>query len=127
MRATGLEVELGVRVEPGEVGPAVGVAAYRIVQEALTNVVRHAKADRVRVDAEREGGMLRLTVVDDGVGALARHGEAADGPGASGSSACRSGRGASAGWSVPGRGRTGIPGGGMAAGGRRRAGGKCGA
>ncbi|NUS57812.1 MAG: sensor histidine kinase [Streptomycetaceae bacterium] len=81
VRATGLEVELGLRVEPGEVGPAVGVAAYRIVQEALTNVVRHAKAERVRVDAVREGGMLRLTVVDDGVGALAGRGEAADGPG----------------------------------------------
>ncbi len=49
---------------------AVEVAAYRIVQEALTNVVRHARAKtcRVRFSVDRAGGVLELEVTDDGVG-----------------------------------------------------------
>ncbi|MEV4461585.1 sensor histidine kinase, partial [Microbispora sp. NPDC049633] len=46
---------------------AVEVAAYRIVQEALTNVRKHARARRVRVVLHRNGE-LRVTVADDGVG-----------------------------------------------------------
>jgi signal transduction histidine kinase len=47
----------------------VGLAAYRIAEEALTNVVKHAKASKVtvRLDSSREG-WLRLTVRDDGQG-----------------------------------------------------------
>ena len=47
----------------------VGLAAYRIAEEALTNVVEHAKASKVtvRLDSSREG-WLRLTVRDDGQG-----------------------------------------------------------
>jgi len=44
------------------------IAAYRVVQEALTNIARHARATRVRVAAEREGDHLRILVADDGVG-----------------------------------------------------------
>jgi signal transduction histidine kinase len=49
---------------------AVEVAAYRIAQEALTNVARHARAKtcRVRLSADRAGGTLTLEVTDDGVG-----------------------------------------------------------
>jgi PAS domain S-box-containing protein len=43
-------------------------AAYRIVQEALTNVARHAGVSEVTVRAGRDAGMLRLLVVDHGVG-----------------------------------------------------------
>ncbi|WP_405084478.1 sensor histidine kinase [Microbispora sp. NBC_01389] len=46
---------------------AAEVAAYRIVQEALTNVRKHARARRVRVTLHRNGE-LRVTVADDGVG-----------------------------------------------------------
>ena len=46
---------------------AVEVAAYRIVEEALTNVVRHAHARACRVRLDLEDG-LRLEIVDDGVG-----------------------------------------------------------
>ncbi|GLX07165.1 sensor histidine kinase [Microbispora sp. NBRC 16548] len=47
---------------------AVEVAVYRIVQEALTNVRRHARATRVRVELRREPEALRLLIADDGVG-----------------------------------------------------------
>jgi signal transduction histidine kinase len=43
-------------------------AAYRIVQEALTNIARHAKATAVRVQLHAEPGMLRVVVEDNGVG-----------------------------------------------------------
>ncbi|MDI2131991.1 sensor histidine kinase [Yinghuangia seranimata] len=79
VRSTGVEVDLTVdpRLVGGaaaEPGPQVGVAAYRIVQEALTNVVRHADAERVVVNAERVGAVLRLTVHDDGPGGEVRVG-----------------------------------------------------
>ena len=47
---------------------AVEVAAYRIVTEAVTNVVRHASASGCRVGVAADGRVLRLTVADDGLG-----------------------------------------------------------
>ena len=55
----------------GPVGDAVGIAVFRIVQEALTNVARHAGARSVEVYVGRDdgaGGGLRVEVADDGVG-----------------------------------------------------------
>jgi len=46
----------------------VATAAYRIAQEALTNVVRHSKATHVEVTLEAEAGLLKLSVVDNGCG-----------------------------------------------------------
>lgn len=66
-RVTGATVELSVRT--GDVPPAVGAAAYRIVQEALTNAVRHAGPQpSVRVEVHAGQGALRLSVTDDGTG-----------------------------------------------------------
>lgn len=48
--------------------PAVETALYRVVQEAMTNVVRHARATRVDVLAERRGDRVMVMVEDDGVG-----------------------------------------------------------
>ena len=45
------------------------VALYRVVQEALTNVARHAGAQRVEVSLRAEDGVVRLSVADDGTGA----------------------------------------------------------
>jgi signal transduction histidine kinase len=42
--------------------------AYYIVSEALTNVVKHARASRARVTARRDGELLRCEVADDGRG-----------------------------------------------------------
>ncbi|MGW0662565.1 sensor histidine kinase [Streptodolium elevatio] len=83
VRGAGVDVlvDVALDADADEAAPAVGVAAYRIVQEALTNVVRHAQASRVTVDAVREGGLLRLTVADDGRGVVAGSPEPADGPG----------------------------------------------
>ena len=46
----------------------VATAAYRITQEAITNVARHAFADRVEVVLKARNGTLSLAVVDDGRG-----------------------------------------------------------
>lgn len=48
--------------------PDVEVAVYRIIQEALTNVARHASPSRVRVHLAARDGVLEVTVEDDGVG-----------------------------------------------------------
>jgi signal transduction histidine kinase len=65
------DLTLEVKVEAPEsfrpLPAAVEVAAYRIVQEALTNVVRHAQAQHCTVRLEL-AGELRLEVVDDGLG-----------------------------------------------------------
>ena len=67
LRAAGVPVELDVDDVAG-LPPAVHAAGYRIVQEALTNVLRHAGATRVRVSVAREPREVRLEVLDDGVG-----------------------------------------------------------
>ncbi len=64
-RLAGARVQSEVRAR--EAPPAVGAAAYRIVQEALTNVVRHAGSEpAVRVELYEERGALRVSVTDDG-------------------------------------------------------------
>ena len=66
-RSSGIDIDL----RDGDVGtlpPETGVAAYRIVQEALTNVVKHADAKRATVSLARDGGGLVVRVADDGGG-----------------------------------------------------------
>ncbi|SNS38783.1 Signal transduction histidine kinase [Actinomadura mexicana] len=66
-RSSGIDIDL----REGDVGtlpPQTGVAAYRIVQEALTNVVKHAGAKRATVSLARDGGGLVVRVADDGRG-----------------------------------------------------------
>jgi signal transduction histidine kinase len=65
-RAAGLQTELNVQLDGVEIPSAVGQAAHRTVQEALTNVVRHAKASRACVTIKTGSGMLDIDVVDDG-------------------------------------------------------------
>lgn len=52
---------------------AVEVAAFRIVQEAVTNVVRHARATRCEVRLRGEDGVVQITVADDGTGLRTDH------------------------------------------------------
>lgn len=62
---------IAVRVEAGSIGRLPGpieTVLFRTVQEALSNVVRHAKASHALVRLEREPGEIRCTIRDDGVG-----------------------------------------------------------
>lgn len=68
-RATGLAVDAKVDVPDGALSPAVDAAAHRIVQEAVTNALRHAAAGELTVSARLEAGSLRLEIADDGRGA----------------------------------------------------------
>jgi len=72
VRAGGLDVELRVEDAAEAAGDEVGAAAYLVVQEALTNVLRHSGATSARVGVSLESGSLVVTVVDDGDGV--RHG-----------------------------------------------------
>jgi signal transduction histidine kinase len=62
VRAAGLDVELEVRGEPQDLPRAFDVSAYRILQEALTNVLRHAPGSHasVRVDWSRDAVDIRV-------------------------------------------------------------------
>jgi two-component system, NarL family, sensor histidine kinase UhpB len=66
LRKSGLEVDL--QAETAEVPPAARRALYRIVQEALTNVVRHAGARKVRVRLESSPEQVVMEIADDGRG-----------------------------------------------------------
>ncbi|MEV5592285.1 sensor histidine kinase [Streptomyces sp. NPDC052496] len=59
----GVPVELAMPGEPVVLAPAVDLSAYRIVQEALANVVRHAPGARTRVSVTADGDGGRLTVL----------------------------------------------------------------
>ncbi|MFG1948834.1 sensor histidine kinase [Nonomuraea sp. NPDC048826] len=63
-----VKIDVSVEGELSELPAAVEVAVYRIVQEALTNVRRHARAEQARISLQREPGVLRVTVTDDGAG-----------------------------------------------------------
>jgi signal transduction histidine kinase len=65
---TGLRVDVAVEGEPRPLPSAVHLTAYRIVQESLTNVVRHAGAASASVRLGYEPGSLVVTVRDDGRG-----------------------------------------------------------
>ncbi|MCP2266881.1 sensor histidine kinase [Promicromonospora thailandica] len=64
--AAGVRVDLEAAGLPDELPSTVSVVAYRIVQEALTNVVRHSMAAQATVRIDQDGHRLRIAVVDDG-------------------------------------------------------------
>ena len=68
VRAAGLRVRLAVEGDLGDVPEAVGLSAYRIVQEALTNTLRHARAQEAQVHVRRSADGVAIDVIDDGVG-----------------------------------------------------------
>jgi signal transduction histidine kinase len=71
VRDAGLPVELAVEGRPRELPGAMDLAAYRIVQEALTNTVKHAGQASARVVVRYEPESLLLEISDDGRGAAA--------------------------------------------------------
>lgn len=69
-RAAGLDVALRVEGRARELSETVELCAYRVIQESLTNVVRHAGASAVRVVVDYGEEALTLAVDDDGAGAV---------------------------------------------------------
>jgi signal transduction histidine kinase len=74
MRAVGLPVELAIEGEPNGIPPGVDVSGYRIVQEALTNVLKHAGPAVARVGVRYGRDAVEIEVADDGRGGLAAPG-----------------------------------------------------
>jgi signal transduction histidine kinase len=66
VRASGTPVELHLADIGQQLSPALQLSVYRVVQEALTNVVKHAPRARARVDVAVSGAAVRVEVVDDG-------------------------------------------------------------
>jgi signal transduction histidine kinase len=67
MHGNGLDVSVMSRGPLDRVPPSIGTAAYRIVQESLTNILRHASARKASIEIVAAGsGALSLTIVDDG-------------------------------------------------------------
>ncbi len=80
VRAAGIEVSLNEFGDRADVPAPVATAVYRVVQESLTNTVRHARASRVTVTVRYAPASVVVDVQDDGSGA----GPMADGHGISG-------------------------------------------
>jgi signal transduction histidine kinase len=64
VRRAGLPVDLAVVGTPSPLAPGVDLTAYRIIQEALTNTIRHARATRAAVTLAYEPGYITVTVTD---------------------------------------------------------------
>jgi NarL family two-component system sensor histidine kinase YdfH len=65
---TGLRTTFEVKAEPPNVSPGMAQDILRIVQESLSNAVRHAQASHVLVRLEERDGKLQVVVQDDGIG-----------------------------------------------------------
>jgi signal transduction histidine kinase len=67
-REAGLPVELRIEGDPKQLPSGVDLTAYRLVQEGLTNAIKHARAQRAEVVVRYSDGHVELTVSDDGPG-----------------------------------------------------------
>jgi signal transduction histidine kinase len=71
VRQAGIAVDLRVEGSPARLAPGVDLTAYRIVQEALTNTVRHSGASEAAVTISYEPGYVTVSVTDTGNGPAA--------------------------------------------------------
>ena len=62
----GVDVRVSRQGRPRRLPPAVDLACYRVVQESLTNVVRHARASRAEITVTHADGRVTVEVTDDG-------------------------------------------------------------
>ncbi|HKA26502.1 MAG TPA: histidine kinase [Gaiellaceae bacterium] len=69
VRSSGLDVAITIEGEPRELPAGIDLSAYRVVQEALTNTLKHARASRAEVSLRFRPNGLDVDVRDDGVGA----------------------------------------------------------
>lgn len=63
-----IPVELTIHGSRGRLPGAMELVLYRVAQEALTNVAKHARATKVTIDLDRRPNDVTLTVIDDGIG-----------------------------------------------------------
>jgi signal transduction histidine kinase len=80
-REAGLPVELRIEGEPVQLPAGVDLTAYRLVQEGLTNAMKHAHAERTQVVVRYGDNDIEVTVSDDGRGTLGCDGAASGGHG----------------------------------------------
>jgi signal transduction histidine kinase len=64
-----VRLDLNLVGELDDLTEAVTLTVYRVMQEGLNNVAKHARAQRVVMEVERTGELIRVTIADDGVGA----------------------------------------------------------
>jgi signal transduction histidine kinase len=69
VREAGMPVDLRIEGEPRPIAPGIDLSAYRIVQEALTNALKHAGRAQARVTVRYSDSELEIEVADDGDGA----------------------------------------------------------
>ena len=67
-REAGLPVELRIEGDPVQLPAGLDLTAYRLVQEGLTNAMKHARADRTQVLVRYDDEHIEVTVTDDGQG-----------------------------------------------------------
>ena len=67
-KTTGVRSRVVISDDVGRLDPAVETAIYRVVQEGLHNVAKHAKAQNVNITIERKSETLKLVIEDDGIG-----------------------------------------------------------
>jgi len=81
LRSEGLEVHFEEGLGEGRLPPEVETTLFRVAQEALTNVRKHARASVVHVVLDRPGTGIRLQVTDDGRGFVPEESSKTNGPG----------------------------------------------
>src|SRR5215471_13305479 len=74
LRKSGLEVSVSIDGPPAPLPQAVDLSAYRVVQEALTNTLKHAQASQAEVALRWEEHTLEVEIHDDGVGSASANG-----------------------------------------------------
>lgn len=67
-KGAGIEVTTDITATPSELSAPVDAAAYRVIQESITNVIRHADASRAQVHVGIHDGRLHISVTDNGRG-----------------------------------------------------------
>ncbi len=78
-RATGVRARVVVPEVVGRLAPETEAAIYRVVQEALHNVAKHAQASSVTIQIARDNGSVKVLIEDDGVGMPPRAGSSSRG------------------------------------------------
>jgi two-component system sensor histidine kinase UhpB len=73
-QATGVDVAKHLDTHLARLDPNIELVCYRVAQEALTNIARHAGAAKVRVDLHAAGAHLTLRIADDGKGGVVTDG-----------------------------------------------------